>query len=83
MARQYAGDDQEMYRAVVTTTSVVDGREPRVYSEVLGPYNSKGVAKAMVTWTKNDADRTTRYSDNEVRTVEGHVEKANVTWERV
>lgn len=94
MARHIAADGLELFRAVVTETSHRPGADPedRTYTSYFGPYNKVGTAKAQVTAEKRSAEFTNannrhyaQYAGKEptVVTVEGYVEKANVTWEPV
>ena len=91
MARHYVGDDQEVFRAVLTITNQDEGKEPVVRTATYGPYGTAAPAKALIT-------RETRYNitmeesrrryphrqGHRSRVVTGKVERASsITWEPV
>ncbi len=92
MARHMAADDQEMFRAVVEVTyrdTAPEGPEdrsgtpvePRAFTNVLGPYRTKGAAKAAIKRADREAQWYKRYYDE--ATVTGRIEKATTVWEPV
>jgi len=94
MARFMAADDAELFRAVVTTTRTgerwKDGKS--VITQVVGPYRTRAAALQAISREERAAESSnhteawyarTRQRVPEVTTVEGYVERATVTWERV
>jgi hypothetical protein len=87
MAREMVGDEQEMFRAVVATTTIyTDGRPSHTSVHHYGPYGSKGTANAQITHKRREA--YTWNLHHAVRAgyalaVEGHAEKAHIVWVKV
>ncbi|MFD9813968.1 hypothetical protein [Streptomyces sp. NPDC059080] len=81
MARSIGMDTNRLYRAVIVKTyPEAPGERPEtttVHAE--GPYVTAGLARARLTWWKGYADRSCFGPAK----VTGHVEKAELTWERV
>lgn len=83
MARHMT-DDSHTYRAVVTTKTVYeDGRPDRNYTEIFGPYQTKGAAKGQITRESDRVIRYNRYHRGYTEVVSGHVEKSSTKWEKV
>lgn len=87
--RSNAVDQNEMFRAVLTHW-MVDTRDGSViagpWTNYVGPYKTKGVAKGVITqeihrWdNQNKYDEVHRHRRTEYK---AHVEKAEMTWVEV
>ncbi|MEV4037691.1 hypothetical protein [Streptomyces umbrinus] len=94
MARRMVGDDQEVYRVLITfrerrdnpdwVRGVYDSDNPRVlfdgpeFTSTYGPYNSLGAARGQLT-----SHTPNSYGHPHNGFVGGRIQKAHTTWEDV
>lgn len=92
MARRMVGDDQEVYRIIVTKRQQRDNpdwergninsrrilHDGKEFATSYGPYNSLGAARGRLTRETTYPDGTTRHG-----VTGGWIEKATTTWTEV
>lgn len=85
MARYMDSEASELFRAVITTTYVDSGH---TFTNLPGPFIAKGPATTAIKKAEKAARRHNfnnspyKYPLGDMK-VEGYVERAQITWERI